>query len=162
MTSKCLKTAQRFIGIFETLDTQTLDSILAEKHTHEFAPSSLNIPSPYDRQGILEHIGHLRDVLAGFPVTAKEYIQSEGSNTVAVWATSRTMFRDDVKDDNISLEEWTYEGEYLFVLIMDETGDKIVRTIEFLDSKGTADKLWPLMKRAKENKESRRSGGKIG
>jgi len=96
--------------------------------------------------------------MTGFPVTGKEYIESESANQVTVWATSRTIFRDDVKDDGIGEEEWVYEGEYIFMLWMDESGEKIVRTVEFLDSKGTVEKLGALMKRANDNRDKRAVG----
>jgi hypothetical protein len=155
MASKRLGTAKKYIGHFATLDTQTLESVLAEDHIHEFAPSSMNPPGPFNKQSFIEYSGRLRNVMTGFPVTAKEYIESENENKVTVWATSRTIFRDDVKDNGISAEEWVYEGEYIFLLSMDEVGEKIVRTVEFLDSKGTVDQLFGLMKRANENREKR-------
>lgn len=155
MASKRLETAKKYIGQFATLDVQALDSVLAENHAHQFAPASLNPPGPFDKRGMLEHLDRLRDVMTGFPVTAKEYIESESGNQVTVWATSQTIFREDVKDEGISPEEWVYEGEYIFLLSMDETGEKIVRTVEFLDSKGTDDKLRALMKRARENGEKK-------
>ena len=40
---------------------------------------------------------------------------------------------------------------------LDKTGEKLVRGVEFLDSKATIDKLMGLMKRAQENRE-----GKLG
>ncbi|KAK9310979.1 hypothetical protein V1522DRAFT_432606 [Lipomyces starkeyi] len=89
--------------------------------------------------------------MTGFPVTAKEYFDSESSNSVTVWATSRAVFRDDVKD--ASIPDWVYEGEYVFIFTFASTGEKIVRTVEFLDSKATADKLMVMMKRARENKD---------
>lgn len=88
--------------------------------------------------------------MTGFPVFAKEYIDSESSNSVTVWATSRTIFREDAKDTSIA--NWDYEGEYIFLFTFDASGEKIVRTIEFLDSKVTADGLMVLMKRARENR----------
>jgi hypothetical protein len=48
-----------------------------------------------------------------------------------------------------------YEGEYILILSMDKTGEKIIRTIEFLDSKRTDDKLRPLMQRANKNRANR-------
>ncbi len=155
MASKRLETAKKYIDHFATLDMQLLDSILAEDYLHHFAPASLNLPESYSRQDFMEHHAGLRDIMTGFPVTAKEYVESEGSNQVTVWATSQTVFRDDVKDDGISPEEWSYRGEYIFLLRMDETGEKIIRTIEFLDSKATADKLLVLMERARETKRTR-------
>jgi len=158
MSSKRLKTAKKYINHFATLDSQTLSSILAENHIHQFLPTSMNPPGPFNKQGFLEHSTRLRSVMTGFPVTGKEYIESESANQVTVWATSRTIFRDDVKDDGIGEEEWVYEGEYIFMLWMDESGEKIVRTVEFLDSKGTVEKLGALMKRANDNRDKRAVG----
>ena len=90
--------------------------------------------------------------MTGFPVTAKEYTESESCNQVTVWATSKAIFRDDVKDDE---EEWEYEGEYVFMFWMDGSGERIERTVEFLDSLGTRERLMKLMRRAEENRERR-------
>jgi hypothetical protein len=155
MSSKRLETAKKYINHFATLDTKTLESLLAENHHHQFAPISMNPPGPFDKQGFLEHSRRLCNIMTGFPVAGKEYIESESGNQVTVWATSRTIFRDDVKDDGIEEKEWVYEGEYIFIFTMDESGEKIVRTVEFLDSKGTVEKLGVLMKRANENREKR-------
>jgi hypothetical protein len=155
MSSKRLETAKKYIAGFATLDIQTFSSLYAENYIHQFAPASLNLPESLDKQGMNSHLKDIRNILAGFPVTAKEYVENESSNQVTVWATSQTIFRDDVKDDGISQKEWVYEGEYIFMLWMDETGEKITRVVEFLDSKATDDKLRPLMKRARENRKKR-------
>jgi hypothetical protein len=151
MESKRLETAKKFIAYFTTLNIQHLDDVLAETYNHQFAPSSINPPGPFDKPGMLEYSSRLRNIMSGFPVVAKEYIESD--NGVTVWATSHAIFHDHVKDDGISAQQWEYEGEYVIILTMDATGERIVRTIEFLDSKGTADKLMPLIKRANENRE---------
>jgi ketosteroid isomerase-like protein len=155
MASKRLETAKKYIDHFAILDTLTLESLLAENHHYQFALTSMNLLGPFDKQGFLAHSRRLRNIMAGFPVTGKEYIESESGNQVTVWATSRTIFRDDVKDDGIEEKEWVYEGEYIFIFTMDESGEKIVRTVEFLDSKGTVETLGVLMKRANENREKR-------
>lgn len=155
MESKRLQTAKKYIGHFANLDIETLESVLAKDYVHQFAPASMSPPGPFDRQGKLDHINRLRNILAGFPVTAKEYIESESSNRVTVWATSQTVFHEHVKDDGIAAEEWNYRGEYIFIFTMDETGERIIRTIEFLDSKHTVDKLLKLSERARENRERR-------
>ena len=64
------------------------------------------------------------------------------------------MFRDDVKDAGLSDEEWSYRGEYIFILTMDESQEKIIRVLEFVDSKGT-DRLRELMARARANLEKK-------
>ncbi len=159
MASKRLETAKKFIGHFANFDRQTLDTILAEDYTHHFAPSSLTPLGPYTKQALLEHHGRMLVIMSGFPVTAKEYIESESSNQVVVWATSQAHFRDEVKDDGIPAKDWMYEGEYVFILSMDRTGEKVVRAVEFLDSKATLDKLVGLMKRAQENSEKKSGSG---
>ena len=82
----------------------------------------------------------------------KEVIESQDSNQVVVWAMSETCFRDEVKDAGIPEDEWAYKGEYMFVFTMDESGEKIERVLEFLDSKKTKDTLLGLMERARRNK----------
>ncbi len=151
MESKRLQTAKKYIGHFATLDTETLASVLAANYVHEFAPKSMNPPGPFSKAQFLAHSASLRDIMTGFPVKAKEYVESESAHQVTVWATSKTEFRDEVKrgDDE---EGWVYEGEYVFMLWMDESGEKVVRVVEFLDSKGTIERLGVLMRRARENK----------
>jgi hypothetical protein len=155
MASKRLETAKKFIGQFATFDTQTLDIILSENYTHHFSPTSLSPLGPYSKQDFLDHHSRMLTIMSGFPVMAKEYIESESGNQVAVWATSQAIFRNEVKDDGIPEMDWMYEGEYVFILSMDKTGEKIVRGVEFLDSKATIDKLMVLMKRAQENSEKK-------
>lgn len=154
MESKRLQTAKKYISHFETLDSDILASVLAPDHTHQFAPASLALPGPFTREQFLEHSAGLRRVMTGFPVHAEEYVESESSNQVTVWATARPRFRDEVLRDEEDSKEWEYEGEYVFMFWMDETGDKIVRTVEFLDSKGTEYGLRPLLKRANEKMQA--------
>ncbi|KAI9711283.1 MAG: hypothetical protein M1820_002270 [Bogoriella megaspora] len=151
MSSKRLETAKKFIDLFTTLDGEALSLILADNYTHDFAPASLNPPAPKNKQAMLDHWVKLKEILTGFPVAIKEYVESESSNAVTVWATSQTKFREEAKDDGVAAEEWDYRGEYIFVFYMDETGGKVVRVMEFLDSKATDDKLRPLVKRARGN-----------
>ncbi|KAI1842455.1 hypothetical protein JX265_010386 [Neoarthrinium moseri] len=153
MASKRVETAKKYIDHFATLDTQILESILADDYSHEFGPASIQhlTPPSFDKRGKIEHMQRLRRILSGFPVTAKQYIDSEESNKVVIWATSKTVFRAEAMDDSISPSEWEFNGEYVFILSMDANGDKITRTVEFLDSKETVDKLLVLMKKANEN-----------
>jgi len=152
MSSKCLQTAQSYIATFGSLDTYYLGTLLAENYHHTFAPASIpSLPGPFDKAGFLNHHSHLGDVMTGFPVTGKEYVENEAGQQVIVWATSEACFREDVKGKE-DKEMWTYKGEYVFMLWMDASGEKVVRVIEFLDSKGTTDVLMPMMRRARKNK----------
>ncbi|KAK0635432.1 hypothetical protein B0T17DRAFT_612298 [Bombardia bombarda] len=150
MPTRRLLTAQKFIAVIGTLDP--------------FRPASLSarLPASLDKQGFLQHAGNLGAILAGFPVTAKEYIESdEATNRVTVWATSKAVFRDDAKDGDGEDKDWEFSGEYVLLLTMDETGERITRIVEFLDSKATADVLLGLMERARGNVESKGKRGRV-
>ncbi|EXJ82326.1 hypothetical protein A1O3_06139 [Capronia epimyces CBS 606.96] len=147
-----LETARTFIAGFANLSADALVSTRTADCTHLFAPASLGaLTTPKDNATFAAHLAGLRDVLAGFPVTAKEMIESDIQNTVTVWATSNALFRDELKDDGLPADEWAYRGEYIFLLTMDDTGRRIRRIVEFLDSKAT-DRLLLLMARARENR----------
>lgn len=95
--------------------------------------------------------------MTGFPVHIREWIGSESATQVTVWATSRAEFREEVKDSGLSEEEWVYEGEYEFIFWMNDSGEKIVKTVEFLDSGGMNEVLRSLMARARRNMEAKKS-----
>lgn len=66
---------------------------------------------------------------------------------MTLWATGTPEFKKEVMDGE--REGWEYTGEYIFILDVDEEG-KIVRVVEFLDSKGT-ERLRGLVERARRN-----------
>lgn len=154
MESKRLQTAKKFINHFETLDADTLASVLAQDYSHHFAPASLAFPSPFTKEQFIKHSAVLGKVMKGFPVYPKEYVESEASNQVTVWATSRVLWRDEVVGEGEEeRKKWEFEGEYVFMFWMNESGEKIVRTVEFLDSKGT-EAVRPLLKIANEKMQT--------
>ena len=126
MTSTRCQTALRFISAFETLSVETFRSLLTPNY--------------------------IKEVLESFPVRAEAISEDQQRNQVIISATSETRFRDDAKDAGIPDDEWAYKGEYVFIFSMDESGEKIERVLEFVDSKKTVDTLRPLMLRARGNK----------
>lgn len=154
MPSTRYNTALAFIKAFETLDGQTFHSLYTPTCIHSFAPASCNPPAPSGRDHFSTHIGGLKTILKSFPVYPKEIIENETENQVVIWATSETVFLDEAMDDGIPKEDWSYKGEYIFILTMNESGEGIEKVFEFLDSKGT-DRLRDLMKRGRDNLEKR-------
>ncbi len=152
MASPRIQTAKIFLEAFADLSESRHLSVRSEDCTHIFAPASLNPPPPKDNATFAAHLVGLREVMAGFPVTPKEMIDSANENTVTVWATSEAMFHEELKDDGLSAAEWAYRGEYIFILAMDPSGRRIQRIVEFLDSKGT-ERILGLVARAKENRQ---------
>ncbi|OCK86844.1 uncharacterized protein K441DRAFT_671785 [Cenococcum geophilum 1.58] len=111
-------------------------------------------PPALDNPAFATHISHLQELMTSFPVKAKEVSEDQEQNQVIIWATSKAEFHKDLKDARIANEEWAYGGEYIFILAMDETGQKVGRVIEFVYSKGT-ERLRGLMMRARANKAQR-------
>jgi len=157
MSSIRRETALKFIGGFEHLSTEGLVDTRSESCIHTFAPASCSPPPDLSNAAFADHLTHLRHILKAFPVTPTDVMEDAEQNRVIILATSRTVFHEHVMDQGLAEEEWTYRGEYVFFLTMDESGRKIVKIVEFLDSKGT-DKLRGLMARARVNLEKKERG----
>ncbi|OCL04240.1 hypothetical protein AOQ84DRAFT_442220 [Glonium stellatum] len=151
MTSTRRNTAVAFFDTFKTLSVQDAISIRTPTCRHIFTPASISPPPPLDNAQFAAHISRLKEIIASFPVTTKEISEDQEKNQVIIWATAQAEFHTELKDAGISDEEWAYKGEYVFILTMDETGQKIDRVVEFLDSKAT-ERLRELMARARANK----------
>ncbi|KAI0129624.1 hypothetical protein BJ170DRAFT_617053 [Xylariales sp. AK1849] len=151
-------TATAYMRVFTTLDPNTIISVLSEDYKHVFAPASLNPPGPFTRDGFFSHLTQLQGILRSFPVQFKQTWPNPSLNQIVIWADSETEFHDHVKD-NDDVEEWKFRGEYLWVLTMNLTGEKVEHVLEFLDSKAT-EQLRGLMARA--FKKLAESDGKDG
>jgi hypothetical protein len=81
-------------------------------------------------------------------------MEDEKQNRVVVWATGIVTWQEAAKDPGLTEEEWEFHGEYMFILSMDESGEKIERVVEFVDSK-EAERLWMLAMRARKNVEGK-------
>ncbi|KAH7320621.1 hypothetical protein B0I35DRAFT_427483 [Stachybotrys elegans] len=147
MSSKRLETAASFISHFEHLDASILETILADNYFHQLAPGALTGQGPSDKRGLIEFVTSMKTMMTGSPMVAKQIVDSESSNAVTIWASGQLKFRDELMDEQ---GDWDCPGEYMFILFMDETGEKIVKTIEFVDSKA-ADRTLELFTRAGEN-----------
>ncbi|KAF4952731.1 hypothetical protein FSARC_12581 [Fusarium sarcochroum] len=131
-------TASAYIHVFTTLDMNTLSKILSDDYKHEFAPASTNLPGPIDRDAYMARLNLIREVMSNFPVKIRQTWPNPSLRQVLVWADSETNFHDYLRD-NDDKEEWKMKGEYMFLLTMDESGEKVEHALEFLDSKATAD-----------------------
>ncbi|ETS77908.1 hypothetical protein PFICI_09970 [Pestalotiopsis fici W106-1] len=151
MASIRLAAAMKFIEHFATLDTNILQSILATDYIHQYAPSSIPQQEPFDKQGLIAFVTSLKTIMNGYPMVVKLAMESESSNAVTIWAAGEAIFRDAAKDDGIANQEWNYKAEYIFMIFLDNEGDKIIKTIELVDSKATVDKLLGLSQRAYKN-----------
>ncbi|KAF2679955.1 hypothetical protein K458DRAFT_374466 [Lentithecium fluviatile CBS 122367] len=153
-----LTTAKSYLSIFRTLDTHQLSSLLSEKFTQTFAPSSISPPGPFDKPGFIAHLTSLTKVMTGFPITILDVIESENSNAVWAHCTAMPEWRVDAMgggegedgQEEEALKKWGFKGEYVFMMWMDASEEKVERCVEMLDSAATL-RLMGLMGKAKEN-----------
>ncbi|KAE8450082.1 hypothetical protein EG329_006863 [Mollisiaceae sp. DMI_Dod_QoI] len=152
MSSTRRSTALAFISAFEYLDIPTHMSLRTPTCTQIFAPSSIHQPPPLTNSDFSVHLSKLKSIISHFPVWPKEIIEDERENRVVIWATSEATFKDEVRDEGLSEAEWGYKGEYVFMLTLDESGERIEKVVEFLDSKA-AERARGLVRRALGNLE---------
>lgn len=77
-------------------------------------------------------------------------MEDDEQNRVIIWALGEAHFKEEVRDNGLTDEEWLYKGEYMFIFTMDKSGEKIERVVEFLDSKA-AENGRSLIRRAMNN-----------
>lgn len=141
--------AARFLEAFRDLSAEDHLALRAPECLQIFAPSSLNMSPTKTNEEFAEHLkGPLSLVLSHFPVIAKEVYINVGGRQATIWATAIPEFKPEAMGSTPA-EEWKYQGEYIFILDVNEEG-KITRILEFLDSLGTQ-KLRGMFKKAREN-----------
>lgn len=82
---------------------------------------------------------------------------------MVLWAGSRAVWREEVKEEGEGDEVWGFEGEYVYMLWMDEKGEKVERGVEFVDSQGTLGRFLDLLGRARgrlDGRKTEREGGR--
>jgi len=147
-------TALAFLETFDTLDSDSNLALRTPSCRHSMGPASLNFTPDMTNQQWAAHFQPLKEILSSFPVTAKEIFES--GNQVTIWATSNALFREEAKDDEEGID-WTYEGEYIFILFFEEGGERIERIVEFLDSAKVAP-VRALLGRATRNVAAKKEG----
>ncbi|TKA47810.1 hypothetical protein B0A49_14037 [Cryomyces minteri] len=154
MASVQRSTALAFLQSFQELDVNSHLALRTPGCRHTMAPASLNYPPSMTNEQFAAHLSSLRTIIASFPVTAKEIFEHEGGNQVTIWATSSATFREEAKDEDSGLD-WSYYGEYIFILSFNQAGDKIERIVEFVDSKRAVE-VGVLVERARRNVAARK------
>jgi len=150
MSSTRRATALKYLDAASTFDLDAIMALRSPDCTHEFHPPSVGVRPPLDNTAYEAQLRQFKDIVVGFPVTIKEIIEDDKENRLMVLLESSQTWSSDAKDAGLSEEEWAFSREYVFVLTMDETGEKITRVVEFLDSKGT-EQLRVLVARATGN-----------
>ncbi|KIW30681.1 uncharacterized protein PV07_06401 [Cladophialophora immunda] len=152
MASIQRRTAIAFLDTFKDLDLESNLALRTPDCVHTIAPATLNMKPSMSNEQFAAHLLSLKEKISAIPVTPKEIF--EGGNLVTIWATSKTTFREEGKDEDLTVD-WSYDGEYIFVFTFNQAGDKIQYILEFLDSK-KVDKARGLLERAGGNLAARK------
>jgi ketosteroid isomerase-like protein len=155
-----LATAKRYMDHYKTLDAAALKDVLLDDYVQIYLPTSVTPPprepGQTQKQWYLNWAGNvLPAIMTGYEMVVSEYIIGEtedGKNrVVTVFSKSKSSFRQDIRDPGDSDDEWFYSAEYVFVITMDETGEKISKIVEFVDSKSLEGKFMALVTKAFAN-----------
>jgi len=156
MSSKSSQTVLSYLEGFKTLSPDAFLPFLAPTALLRLAPASMSPPGPMTLEAFTNHLIGLREFLERFPIYPKEIFDSDEKGHVTIWATSEATFKEECKDDGLSEDEWAFKGEYIFIFSLDESREKIVDIVEFLDSK-SALRFGELMVRAHKNLQVKRN-----
>lgn len=139
MESTLMNTAKAYMQVFTNLDPKSIVSIQTEDYRHIFAPQSMNLPGPYNRDQFLAHLEALHSMVRSSPMRIKETWPNPYLRQVLIWAEAEAEFHDFIKEsaaeEGDPAVDWYFRGEYMWLLTMDETGGKVREVLEFVDSK---------------------------
>jgi hypothetical protein len=122
--------------------------------THIFAPASLGVRPPLDNAAYEANLLRFKGLISGFPMTVKEVMEDEKQSRVIAWVAGGQEWNPAAKDPGLSEAEWGLVREFIFIFSLDESGEKIERIVEFLNSKGT-EQMRKAMVRAAHNLEQK-------
>ena len=111
--------------------------------TQTILPTSLGYKSDMTNVEWATHFSSLQNIITTFPVTPVDVLES--GNQVTIWARGCAHFRTNLRmPGSVSYWPTTFENEYIFVLSFDETGQKIKKILEMVDS-ASLEKIRPFL-----------------
>ncbi|KIW96536.1 uncharacterized protein Z519_01927 [Cladophialophora bantiana CBS 173.52] len=147
MASHQRSIAIAFLDTFKDLDLESNLALRTPDCVHTIVPTTLSFTPRMSNEIRGAHLLSLKKKTSELPVTPKAIL--EGGNLVTIWATSKATFREEAKDEDLTVD-WSYEGEYIFVLTFNQADYKIQHILEFIDST-KVEKVQVLLQRAEHN-----------
>jgi len=122
--------------------------VRSEDCVHQVLPKSLE-REPMDNATFRAWFSGIMPLLKGFTVTVHEVVESKEEKKVMMWASS-------VADSPIG----PYKNEYCLILFFNETGDKLVKFLEFVDSKWSTEFFAKMREWVAEQAKAKRKAEK--
>jgi ketosteroid isomerase-like protein len=135
MTTPQKRTSLALLAAFNALD---IDAILSHRSPgcmRHILPSSLNI-APTNNTEYAQQLQRLFPLFSNFELTLQDCVEDVPGCKVVLWLKARA--------DTLVGE---YVNEYMWTLDFDETGERIMRVHEFVDSAVQRD-FWPKLEGA--------------
>lgn len=132
--SKQRETADEVIAAFNAWDIERIMGVRAENCVQQVLPRSLG-REEMDNATYRPYFSAIMPLLKGFTVTVHEVIESKEERKIMIWASS-------VAESVIG----PYQNEYCLILYFNEAGDKLVKFLEYVDSKWSAEFFGRLRK----------------
>lgn len=133
--SKQRQTALSVVSAFNNMDIEGIISHRAPSCMRHILPSSLNI-APTNNTEYAEHLQKLIPIFSNFDLTVQDIVEDREAHRIVMWLKARA--------DTMAGE---YVNEYMWTLDFDETGERIVRMHEFVDTVVNRD-FWPKLSKA--------------
>ncbi|KAJ4390943.1 hypothetical protein N0V93_004542 [Gnomoniopsis smithogilvyi] len=120
--SKRRETAIEVMDAFKAWDIDRIIAYRAENCTQQVVPKSLDRPA-MDNAAFRQYFGGIMPLFKNFTPTTHQLIEDEKANTVVIWCSSTA-------DTVIG----PYGNEYVLLLHFNETGDKVEKIVEYVDT----------------------------
>lgn len=129
------QTALAVVAAFNSMDVDGIISHRSPGCMRHILPSSLNI-APTNNTEYATQLLKLTAVFMNFNLTVHDIVEDREAHRIVMWLKARA--------DTMVGE---YVNEYMWTLDFDETGEKIIRMHEFVDTVMNRD-FWPKLSAA--------------
>lgn len=130
------------MAAFNAMDIDAIISHRSPGCMRHILPSSLNIP-PSNNTEYETHLERLIPIFENFNLTVQDVVEDREAHRIVMWLKARA--------DTVVGE---YHNEYMWTLDFDETGEKIMRMHEFVDSVVDRE-FWPKLSAAMKAHQKR-------
>ncbi|KAK4543483.1 hypothetical protein LTR36_005626 [Oleoguttula mirabilis] len=139
------QTAEAVVGAFNRMDNEAIISHRSPDCIRYILPSSLGL-KPTNNDQYKSQLDKLKLIFHNFCLTINDVVEDEKARRICMWLSARA--------DTAAGE---YINEYMWTLDFDETGTKITKVNEFVDTVVNRD-FWPRLSEAMRAHQADRQG----
>ncbi|KAK5112438.1 hypothetical protein LTR85_011547 [Meristemomyces frigidus] len=129
------KTADAVVEAFNRMDNEAIISFRSPDCIRYILPSSLGL-KPTNNEQYKSQLDMLRPIFRNFSLAVNDVVEDEKARRICMWLSARA--------DTAAGE---YVNEYMWTLSFDDSGTKITKVNEFVDTVVNRD-FWPKLRDA--------------